>query len=142
MLCAPPGQPMGWSVTATASSMWMKEVIAGVARSNPAVAAFAMLDLDDPDHRGSLLRRAGCRVRLLRCPRTQRAARHRIDVVVSAGGPRPTVTQGSTGSPKGADISVSVRMDPAVKAAITTIPDDDWTTIEYTDAIRDETTDQ
>lgn len=42
----------------------------------------------------------------------------------------------------GADVSVTVRMDPAVKAAITTIPDDAWTTIEYTDAIRDETTGQ
>ncbi len=40
----------------------------------------------------------------------------------------------------GADVSVTVRMDPAVKAAITTIPDDAWTTIEYTDAIRDEAT--
>ena len=40
----------------------------------------------------------------------------------------------------GADVSVTVRMDPAVKAAITTIRDDAWTTIEYTDAIRDETT--
>ena len=40
----------------------------------------------------------------------------------------------------GADVSVTVRMDPAVKAAITTIRDDAWTTIEYTDAICDETT--
>ena len=40
----------------------------------------------------------------------------------------------------GADVSVTVRMDPAVKAAITTIRDDAWTTIAYTDAIRDETT--
>jgi len=31
-------------------------------------------------------------------------------------------------------------MDPAVKAAMATIPDDAWTMIEYTDAIRDETT--
>jgi Transposase DDE domain group 1 len=42
----------------------------------------------------------------------------------------------------GADVSVTVRMDPAVKTAITLIPDDAWTTIEYTDAIRDETTGQ
>lgn len=42
----------------------------------------------------------------------------------------------------GADVSVTVRMDPAVKAAITTISEDAWTTIEYTDAIRDETTGQ
>jgi hypothetical protein len=40
----------------------------------------------------------------------------------------------------GADVSVTVRMDPAVKAAIATITDDAWTTIGYTDAIRDETT--
>ena len=42
----------------------------------------------------------------------------------------------------GADVSVTVRMDPAVMAAIATIPDDAWTMIEYTDAIRDETTGQ
>ena len=42
----------------------------------------------------------------------------------------------------GADVSVTVRMDSAVKAAITTIPDDAWTMIEYTDSIRDETTGQ
>lgn len=40
----------------------------------------------------------------------------------------------------GADVSVTVRMDPAVKAAIATIPDDAWEMIEYTDAIRDEPT--
>lgn len=38
----------------------------------------------------------------------------------------------------GADVSVTVRMDPAVKAAIAAIVDDAWETIEYTDAIRDE----
>src|SRR5690606_20111071 len=40
----------------------------------------------------------------------------------------------------GADVSVTVRMDPAVKAAIATIADDAWTMIEYTNAIRDEAT--
>jgi len=40
----------------------------------------------------------------------------------------------------GADISVTVRMDPKVKAAIATIGDDAWTTIEYTDAVFDEAT--
>ncbi len=40
----------------------------------------------------------------------------------------------------GADVSVTVRMDPAVKAAIAIIPDDAWEMIEYTDSIRDETT--
>ncbi|HKP07815.1 MAG TPA: IS1380 family transposase [Microbacterium sp.] len=42
----------------------------------------------------------------------------------------------------GADVSVTVRMDPAVKAAIATIPENAWTMIEYTDSIRDETTGQ
>ncbi|PZU41722.1 MAG: IS1380 family transposase [Microbacterium sp.] len=42
----------------------------------------------------------------------------------------------------GADVSVTVRMDPAVKAAIATIEADAWTKIEYTDAIRDEATGQ
>ena len=37
-------------------------------------------------------------------------------------------------------MSVTVRMDRPVKAAIASIADDAWTTIEYTDAIFDETT--
>ena len=37
----------------------------------------------------------------------------------------------------GADVSVTVRMDPAVKAAIATIPNDAWETIEYPNAIRE-----
>ena len=40
----------------------------------------------------------------------------------------------------GADVSVTVRLDPKVKAAIAAIGDDAWTTIEYTDAVFDETT--
>lgn len=40
----------------------------------------------------------------------------------------------------GAKVSITARMDPAVKRAIGTIADDAWTTIQYTDAIRDETT--
>lgn len=40
----------------------------------------------------------------------------------------------------GADVSVTVRMDPNVKAAITTVDDQAWETIEYTDAIFDEAT--
>ena len=40
----------------------------------------------------------------------------------------------------GADVSITVRMDPAVKRAITTIGEDAWTTIKYTDAIYDEAT--
>lgn len=38
----------------------------------------------------------------------------------------------------GAQVSVTVRMDPRVKAAIASIGDDAWTTIEYTDAVFDE----
>ncbi len=38
----------------------------------------------------------------------------------------------------GADVSVTVRLDTRVKATISTIPDDAWTPIEYTDAIYDE----
>jgi Transposase DDE domain group 1 len=40
----------------------------------------------------------------------------------------------------GADVSITVRMDPAVKRAITGIAEDGWSTIKYTDAIYDETT--
>ena len=40
----------------------------------------------------------------------------------------------------GADVSVTVRMDKAVRKAIPVIPDDAWTTIEYTDAVFDEDT--
>jgi hypothetical protein len=40
----------------------------------------------------------------------------------------------------GAAVSVTVRMDQAVKKAIAAIPHDAWTTIEYTDAVFDETT--
>lgn len=38
----------------------------------------------------------------------------------------------------GADVSVTVRMDPRVKKAITTIDEDAWQAIKYTDAIYDE----
>ena len=40
----------------------------------------------------------------------------------------------------GADVSVTVRMGPAVKAAIATIAEDAWTMSEYPNAIRDEAT--
>jgi Transposase DDE domain group 1 len=39
----------------------------------------------------------------------------------------------------GAQVSVTVRADPKVKMAISAIPDEAWTTIEYTDAVFDET---
>lgn len=38
----------------------------------------------------------------------------------------------------GADVSITARMDPAVKKAIAAIDDDAWQTIKYTDAIYDE----
>ena len=40
----------------------------------------------------------------------------------------------------GADASVTVRLDPKIRAAIATIADDAWTTIEYTDPVYDEDT--
>ncbi len=42
----------------------------------------------------------------------------------------------------GADVSVTVRLDPKVKAAIADIDENAWTPIAYTDAIYDETTGQ
>jgi hypothetical protein len=40
----------------------------------------------------------------------------------------------------GAQVSVTVRLDPRVKAAIAAIPDDAWAAIEYTNAIFDQNT--
>jgi hypothetical protein len=40
----------------------------------------------------------------------------------------------------GAAVSVTARMDPAIKRAITTIADNTWETIQYTDAVYDEDT--
>ena len=40
----------------------------------------------------------------------------------------------------GADVSITVRLDKRVKASISSIGDDAWTPIEYTDAVFDETT--
>jgi hypothetical protein len=40
----------------------------------------------------------------------------------------------------GADVSITVRMDPAVKRAIAGIAEDAWATIKYTDAVYDEPT--
>ena len=49
----------------------------------------------------------------------------------------PTVAAAIRG---GADVSVTVRLDPKVKAAIADIGDHAWTPIEYTDAVYDENT--
>jgi len=38
----------------------------------------------------------------------------------------------------GAQVSITVRQDPRVKAAIAAVPNDAWTTIQYTDAVFDE----
>jgi hypothetical protein len=38
----------------------------------------------------------------------------------------------------GAQVSITVRQDPRVKAAIAAVPSDAWTTIQYTDAVFDE----
>ncbi len=69
----------------------------------------------------------------------QHAARPPAGEAVAARGLRvlwsPTVGAALRG---GADVSVTVRMDPKVKAAIATIGDDAWTPIEYTDAVFDE----
>lgn len=51
----------------------------------------------------------------------------------------PTVAAAIRG---GADVSITVRLDPKVKAAIGAISEDAWTPIEYTDAIYDETSRQ
>ena len=40
----------------------------------------------------------------------------------------------------GADVSITVRLDPTVRTAIAAIGDDAWTSIEYTDAVYDEQT--
>jgi hypothetical protein len=40
----------------------------------------------------------------------------------------------------GAKVSITARTDPAVKRTIATVPDDAWTTIDYSNAIRDEAT--
>jgi len=40
----------------------------------------------------------------------------------------------------GADVSVTVRLDSTVKSAIAAISDDEWTSIEYPDAVYDEPT--
>ena len=42
----------------------------------------------------------------------------------------------------GAQVSVTIRMDPKVKASIAAIPDHAWTPIQYTDAVFDEPTGQ
>lgn len=49
----------------------------------------------------------------------------------------PTVAAALRG---GADVSITVRLDPKIKAAIAEIDEHAWTAIEYTDAVYDENT--
>ena len=49
----------------------------------------------------------------------------------------PTVSAAIRG---GAEVSVTVRLDPKVRTAIAAIPDDGWTPIRYADAIYDQST--
>jgi hypothetical protein len=56
----------------------------------------------------------------------------RLDSAFYARGPVHAALAG------GAAVSVTVRMSTQIKAAIAAIPDDAWTTIEYTDAVYDE----
>lgn len=42
----------------------------------------------------------------------------------------------------GADVSITARMDPAIRRAIAGIPQDAWTAIQYTDAVFDEAADR
>ena len=73
-------------------------------------------------------------VRRLRSPQAAATPLLRAD---SAFYGHPTVAAAIRG---GAQVSVTVRLDPKVKAAITDIDEHAWTPIEYTDAIFDETT--
>lgn len=73
-------------------------------------------------------------VRRLRTPGTIGKVLLRAD---SAFYGHPTISTAIRG---GADVSITVRLDPKLKAAIASILDVAWTTIEYTDAIFDETT--
>jgi hypothetical protein len=96
------------------------------------------------------------RLRKGSCGSPRGAKRLAADAVKTVGCLRPTGATGPVpvrpdsafyGSPTigaavhaGADVSVTVRMTPNIKAAIASIADDAWTTITYTDAIVDEDT--
>lgn len=68
----------------------------------------------------------------LRCPESTGKVLLRAD---SAFYGHPSVSAAIRG---GADVSITVRLDPKVKAAIAAINEDAWTPIEYTDAVYDE----
>ena len=71
-------------------------------------------------------------LRRLRCPHSKLKPLLRAD---SAFYGHPTIAAALRG---GADVSVTVRLDPKVKAAIAAIAEDAWTPIQYTDAVYDE----
>lgn len=71
-------------------------------------------------------------LRRLRCPHSTLKPLLRAD---SAFYGHPTIAAALRG---GADVSVTVRLDPKVKAAIAAIAEDAWTPIQYTDAVYDE----
>lgn len=70
----------------------------------------------------------------LRCPEATATPLVRAD---SAFYGYPSVAAALRG---GADVSITVRLDPKVKAAIAAIDESTWTPIEYTDAVYDDTT--
>ena len=75
-------------------------------------------------------------VRRLRSTETTQAVLRRAD---SAFYGHPSVAAAIRG---GAQVSITVRLDSTVKTAIAAIGEQDWTPIEYTDAVYDETTRQ
>ena len=75
-------------------------------------------------------------VRRLRSTETTQAVLLRAD---SAFYGHPSVAAAIRG---GAQVSITVRLDSTVKTAIAAIGEQDWTPIEYTDAVYDETTRQ
>ena len=77
-----------------------------------------------------------------RRPQDRRAAGSRPGQPVAGPGGLGVLRPATVGAAvrAGADVSVTVRLDPAVKAAIAAIGDDAWTPIEYTDAVFDEAT--
>jgi hypothetical protein len=66
--------------------------------------------------------------------RTNLAGRRVLFRADSAFRGHPTI---SAALKAGADVSVTFRMDPAVRAAIATIPEDAWTKIQYPNAVLD-----
>jgi hypothetical protein len=100
-------------------------------RSAPVVAAQRLRKGSANSARGAqrLVRDALATVRALRGPTATSRVLLRAD---SAFYGHATIASAVSA---GAQVSVTVRMDPKVKAAIASIPDHAWTPIEYTDAV-------